>query len=199
MRGVEPMAGSHQRIALAECGWLRRIEALLSYGSACCILAIMIIVVVDVAMRYGFNAPLPWAFDLVGMYLLVGAFYLALPTSHAEDSHVRVDIVAGMCAPKVRRFFEVISCGCGALFLGGMAYVGYERTVIAFVGNEVVVGLIPWPTWLSVVFVPIGAGLLSFRLMIVTLAHAISLFTSRELVPLPRTSEQHAMSGDHKE
>ncbi len=175
--------------------WLRPAETVLAYVSGVCILAMMFIVGTDVAMRYIFNAPLPWAFDVVSMYLLVGGFFLALPISHTEASHVRVDILVHHYPKLFRRICEMVACGCGAMFLGAMAIVNYNRAIVAFMGNEVVVGLFPWPTWLSIVLVPIGAGLLALRLVVSAVAHGLSLFMKTELIELPISSEQQVAFG----
>lgn len=39
--------------------------------------AVMMIVVGDVFMRYTFNRPFSWAYDLIALYLMAGLFYFA--------------------------------------------------------------------------------------------------------------------------
>jgi len=89
----------------------------------------------------------------------------------------------------------MVTCACGASVLGAIAVVGCQRAVTSFMGGEVVVGLFAWPTWLSVAFIPIGAGLLALRLLVSLVAHGLSLVGGKELIALPLSSDQNAMLG----
>ena len=55
---------------------LERVENVAMAIVASALFATMMITVVDVVMRYGFNAPLAFAYDFIGQYLLVAAFFL---------------------------------------------------------------------------------------------------------------------------
>ena len=46
---------------------IRALERIFGMLSAVAIFAIMIIVCTDVTLRYVFDAPLPWAFDLISI------------------------------------------------------------------------------------------------------------------------------------
>ena len=50
--------------------------------------AIMIIVFSDVIMRYAFNKPFSWAYDLISLYLMAGIFFLVLSEAYASNTHV---------------------------------------------------------------------------------------------------------------
>ena len=53
-----------------------RIEKLASTIAAVFMFAIMMIVFSDVIMRYAFNRPFSWAYDLISLYLMAGVFFL---------------------------------------------------------------------------------------------------------------------------
>ena len=55
--------------------------------------AIMMIVFCDVVMRYLFNSPFAWAYDLIAMYLMAGVFFLVLSDAYEASAHVNVDIL----------------------------------------------------------------------------------------------------------
>ncbi len=64
-------------------------------------------IIYDVVMRYGFNAPTLWAFDLTkqlyGFYfIMLGGYALR------HGSHVRVDLVTDKLPPKTRRIVELL-------------------------------------------------------------------------------------------
>lgn len=64
-------------------------------------------IIYDVVLRYGFNAPTLWAFDLTKM--LYG-FYFILLGGYAlrHQSHVRVDLVTETLRPMARRIVEIV-------------------------------------------------------------------------------------------
>lgn len=64
-------------------------------------------IIYDVVLRYGFNAPTLWAFDLTkqlyGFYfILLGGYALR------HQSHVRVDLVTEVMQPGARRVIEIL-------------------------------------------------------------------------------------------
>lgn len=71
---------------------LTRIERGLVLLSGLAIGAIMLVVVADVSMRYLFRQPLTWSYDLIGSYLMVGAFFLALSDRMKQHGHIAIDM-----------------------------------------------------------------------------------------------------------
>ena len=64
------------------------------------------IIIFDVVMRYVFNAPTRWAFDVIKQ--LYG-FYFVMLGGYAlrHQSHVRVDLVTERMKPFTRRWVEI--------------------------------------------------------------------------------------------
>jgi TRAP-type C4-dicarboxylate transport system permease small subunit len=141
------------------------LEELWAAAASMCLFAIMVIVVVDVALRYFFNAPLGWSYDLISLYLMVALFFLALSVTQRDDHHVRVDIVFRYVSPRIRHAMELAGCLLTVVVLLGIVYQGSVKFWISWQNNDVVAGAVPWPTWLSAVFVPLGVGLLVLRLV----------------------------------
>ena len=73
------------------------IERLLGGIATLLMLAIMFIVFADVILRYAFNSPLPWAYDLISLYLMAGAYFFVLSGTFAAHAHVGVDILVSVC------------------------------------------------------------------------------------------------------
>ena len=180
-----PVSTSPHPIAWVERGmaWL---EAGVMTVSALLLLAIMAIVVADVFMRYLLNRPFSFTYDLVGLYLLAGLFFLSLSDTFRVRAHVSVDILVQHLPPLGRRVSEIVSCLAGIPVFGAIAWLGWERAWENWVSNDVLAGAIPWPTWASAVLVPIGCGLLVVRLLLHLAGHVASLMTGSEVAPLPR-------------
>ncbi len=161
------------------------VEKIVSAIAAAFMFAIMMIVFADVVMRYGFNRPFSWAYDLIALYLMAGVFFLVLSPAYANHAHVSVDILQQKFPPTMIRLTEIVTCIVGLVVFSLIAWLGFQRAVEAFRAGDVMAGAIPWPMWPSIGLVPFGAGLITMRLLLHLLAHALSLATGRDLIALP--------------
>ncbi|MEX0408629.1 TRAP transporter small permease subunit [Aquibium sp. LZ166] len=139
------------------------LERLAITGASLCILAIMVVVALDVVMRYAFHAPLGWVYDLVSNYLMVGAFFLAVSETFRRGGHVAVDLFRNMLRPRVRRWIDAGSALMVLPVLLAMVVTGWQSTARSLARDEAIPGVIAWPMWASYVFVPLGVGLLLLR------------------------------------
>jgi TRAP-type C4-dicarboxylate transport system permease small subunit len=153
--------------------------------SAVALFLIMIIVASDVALRYLFNRPWGWSYDLISLYVIVGLFFLALSRTFAVNGHISVDLLQHYLSPTARRWCEFVVCVLSAGLFALMTKAGAVRTWEHFVESDVLAGAYPWPAWASAVFVPIGAGMITVRLVISALCHGYTLVTGREIIALP--------------
>lgn len=162
-----------------------RIEQIASSIAAVFMFAIMIIVFGDVIMRYAFNKPFSWAYDLISIYLMAGVFFLVLSEAYTNRAHVSVDILQQKFSPAMIRVSEIVTCIVGMIVFYLIAYLGFLRAVDSYQSADVMAGAIPWPMWPSVGLVPLGAGLITIRLALHLIAHVLSLATGRAVVGLP--------------
>jgi TRAP-type C4-dicarboxylate transport system permease small subunit len=161
------------------------VEKAVSTIAALFMFAIMMIVFTDVVMRYVFNRPFSWAYDLISLYLMAGVFFLILSEAYASHAHVSVDILQQKFSPAMIRVTEIVTCLVGITVFSLIAYLGFLRTVESFQANDVMAGGIPWPMWPSIGLVPFGAGLITLRLVLHLVAHVISLASGRSVIALP--------------
>ena len=177
-RPAHPLARLERGIA--------RLEAGVMVLAAVLLLAIMLIVVADVFMRYALNRPFSFTYDLVGLYLLAGLFFLSLSDTFRVRAHVSVDILVQHLPPAGRRASEIVTCLCGIPVFAAIAWLGWQRAWENWVSNDVLAGAIPWPTWASAVLVPVGCGLLVLRLVMHLAGQVASLASGTDITPLPR-------------
>lgn len=170
-------------------GLLKRAEGFLSNIAALMLFLIMLIVAVDVAMRYFLHAPLTWSYDLVSMYLMVGVFFFALSDTLAHDEHVCVDILHKYMPRRLRHFTEALGYACAIVVFAAIVWISADRTIDSFAAGEVSAGAIPWPMWLSIVAAPIGAGLMLLRMVFRLIGHTASAFAGSSVVELPALAE----------
>lgn len=164
---------------------LGTIEKIASTIAAAFMFAIMMIVFSDVIMRYAFNKPFSWAYDLISMYLMAGVFFLVLSEAYTSRAHVSVDILQQKFSPAMVRLSEIVTCIIGIIVFSLIAYLGFLRAVDSYQSADVMAGAIPWPMWPSIGLVPFGAGLITIRLAVHLIAHLLTLATGRELIALP--------------
>lgn len=143
-----------RRISLA----LARYEAALLALGAVCLFAMMIIVFIDVVMRYLFNSPLGFSYDLISLYLMVGVFFFSLSDTLRHDEHVRVDILYLRMSQGVRRLCDRIAYGLSAVLFAIVLWTGLLRAMASTAQGEVMATLIPWPIWVAYWIVPIGTA-----------------------------------------
>ena len=106
---------------------LGTIEKIASTIAAAFMFAIMMIVFSDVIMRYVFNKPFSWAYDLISMYLMAGVFFLVLSEAYTSRAHVSVDILQQKFSPAMIRLSESVTCIVGITVFSLIAYLGFLR------------------------------------------------------------------------
>ena len=145
---------------------LRVLERIGMIAAGTAFATMMLVTVADVVMRYGFNAPLSWTFELISSYLMVAAFFLAVSATQARRQHVNVDIVARNLPERLRCALSVLA-GLAVIVLVALIWwggaVGFHE---AWQRQLVMDGQIPWPRWPTYLLIPVGLGLLLARLLI---------------------------------
>lgn len=151
---------------------IERIAMTVASGS---LLAVMVIVVADVLLRYGLHAPLTWAHDLISYYLIAGLFFPALAHATRSGQHVRVDIVYLLLPATVRRLCDVL-IGCAmALLVAFIISLLIDRLQDEFANDLVIAGFIEWPLWAMTAIPLLGMTAFLARLIVGTLDAAAAL------------------------
>jgi len=144
---------------------MERFEGACAWLANLFLFAIMLIIVVDVTLRYLFNSPLQWAFDAISMYLMVGVFFFSLSDTFAGNGHVNVDLLYQRAPERVRRFVDYVTWALTFIVFAGIAYRAWAAVWESFRSGEVIAGNIAWPVWITHLIVAIGASLLALRLV----------------------------------
>lgn len=126
--------------------------------AAAFLFAMMVIVFADVVLRYFFNSPLGFSYDLISLYLMVGVFFFGLSNTLRHDEHVRVDILYIKAPPVLRMLFDRITYALSAALFAAILWTGLLRAIHSTAQLEVMATVIPWPLWLAYWIVPIGTA-----------------------------------------
>lgn len=81
--------------------------------------ALMVLVSLDVILRYVFNAPLPWGRDVNGLLLLITIFS-ALPHAWDKGYHIRMEVFYSRLGRRPRILADVATGAAGVLFFALM-------------------------------------------------------------------------------
>ena len=120
--------------------WLWRA---LSSVSAITLFAMMTLVVLDVAGRYLFNAPISGSFEITE-FLLALLVFAALPVVTREDKHISVSVMENMLGGRVRFVQRLFVLGFGAVGLGLIAWRLWTGGDKLAAGRQVT-GYLEWP------------------------------------------------------
>jgi len=164
---------------------LARLEHALMHVSAVAMLAVMLVVVADVVARYFFSSPLIFAYDLIGMYLVVLVFFFALPGTLHLHGHIAIDFFQPFMPARLRFAGEAIGYAAGAVVLALIAWKLGARAWVAFVNGDVTATTIPWPIWLSEAPAAIGSALFALRCFYRCIGHVLSMIAGEAVVEVP--------------
>lgn len=163
-----------KRILLRTDGWLGRLDLVLAALSALALLGMMGVTTIDVVMRYAFNAPLRWGFDLITNYLLVMAFFFGFSFALGRNEHVAVDFFARSLPTSV--YQRAVSAGflVVAVMFILISWLSAVDAWSAWRNDEALMGSLLWPTWPSKAIIPLGLIPLILRLIHRSIAHWIA-------------------------
>ena len=100
--------------------WSHRISmALFRVAVDAALPALMVIVTLDVILRYVFNSPLPWGRDVNGLLLLITIFS-ALPHAWDTGYHIRMEVFYSRLQGRARNWADVATGVAGILFFALM-------------------------------------------------------------------------------
>lgn len=147
------------------------IENALMLAVVLVMLVVMVLVSADGLGRYLFNKPVYFTVDLVSHYLL--PVLLLLPASFVfrRAGHISVDIFA-LALPQ-RLFRALIGLATAAVVpvIWVMSSRVLQSSIESFEMGQVTAGLIPWPLWAEKAVYAVGVGLLTARVIHVSLSN----------------------------
>lgn len=189
----------HQPPANRISAWLVRAEAVLVAVSGVAMAAIMLIVVLDVIMRYAFDAPFTWSYDLIGLYLVGAVFFFALSDTMQNHGHIALDVFAPYIPRRLHHAALCLGFAASAALVAAIAWLECEQAFKALVRDDRIASVPPLQTWIAHAVLSVGMTVLALRCVYRALFHALSIFFADDLVemPPPPVTSQHV--GEHGE
>lgn len=119
----------------------------------------------EVVVRYVFNSPTTWSFE-IGTYLLLFC-YMAMADAMREDLFPRADFVRPLLRPKARFIVEIATSLLSFPALGIFIWQGWAQTMDAAQSHERASSLLGTPLVLVKWVVPVAGALLLLEWMVV--------------------------------
>ena len=121
---------------------------------------------VNVVARYALDSSLSWASELT-IYLFLWSTFFGAAYCFKKDAHIAVDVFLAKAPPKVQKILTLITLVISAIYVGAIAYFGYQYVLLYIDLGEMSVDL-DIPLWIPYVVVPI-----SFAFSAVIIAYKI--------------------------
>lgn len=130
------------------------------------LVAMMLSISADAIGRYAFNSPFRGNLELTSLYFMVILVFATLSQNYAMNVHVRLDIVSNLLKARMgRNYARMIALICLPVFAYFAWYAGHEA-LDKFIDRETRMGAIPFPIYLSYVWVALGAITLTLRFVL---------------------------------
>ncbi len=119
--------------------WIKYIDRISEWtgiAAAWLVLPLTLLVSYEVVMRYFFNLPSNWGYDvcwmLYGMSFMIGGAYTLL-----HKGHVRIDIVYNVMSPRAQRIFDSVAYAVFFLFVTIIfTWAGFKFAADAWISGE---------------------------------------------------------------
>ncbi len=134
------------------------------------VLLMMVSISFDALGRHVFNSPLRGNFELTSLYFMVILVFATLSANYAQGVHVRLDVVSNRLKRRFgKNYTRAIALVCLPIF-GLFAWHVCAEAIAKFQHLETRMGAIPFPIYLSYVWVAIGAFTLALRFVLDVIA-----------------------------
>jgi TRAP-type C4-dicarboxylate transport system permease small subunit len=132
---------------------------------------LMIIVCIDLSLRYFFNSPLLWGTEVTEILLLYITF-LGMAWVFREDGHVVIDVITGKATGSQKKILSGVGYFLVGIVSAVLVYYGFHCTYDHYTRGVFNPTVIETPIWLIIIVIPVGSiplfleVLLKFRKLI---------------------------------
>ncbi len=133
-------------------------------GVNICIPILVVILRVDVSLRYIFNSPLIWGSEVSALILSI-VFFASLPHITGIQGHIRMDMLYRLMGARAKRITDAVAGLCGLVFALLLTYQSFKSTVEMYRWNEGA-EMIDIPYWPFVLFAGLCGVILSAQFLI---------------------------------
>lgn len=123
----------------------------------------VIVVAMQVVTRYVMKVPLPWSEELA-RYMFLWLTWVGASYATKERRHVNIDVIYSKLPQLGKKVCTIVSTLVWIVFLVMMVYLSLRLTLSVHSGGQIAVGS-GIPMWVPYASIPVGLGLMLFRLL----------------------------------
>lgn len=138
----------------------------MSWASRISLWVLLLLMIAQVVARYFFNQPFSEVLVLTEAFLMPALVFFSLATVQRHDEHVRVDLVYMHFRGPVKQLADVLICGISAIYWALIAIGGTQEALFSWQMGYEISKDFPLPIATALAIVPIGAAILSLRLVV---------------------------------
>lgn len=136
------------------------------------IFIISFLAVIEVVARTAFNQPTSWSLAF-SQFMLLYAIFLGSAYCFQQGGHIRVDLLVDHMPRKVRVIMNIIGLLIASVFVGVLAWQGYENTVLSAKFDYLTITTIQIPAAYLYVIIFIGSILMLLSLFAMILENIL--------------------------
>lgn len=133
----------------------RRITDAMAVLAGLLLVAIVLIICIDVGMRYFFSKPQVWTVEICE-YFVFGITFLGAPWLLRVGGHVNVDLLTERLPKRPRDVLGVFSCVVGAFVSGVLTYYGVVTAIDCYQTGVLEVRTLDVPKYYFMILISIG-------------------------------------------
>ncbi|WP_313137730.1 TRAP transporter small permease [Paracoccus jeotgali] len=145
---------------------LSLIERVLVVGTYAALMLMMVLISVDAAVRYLFRATLPDVYHFTELYLMPAVVFFALANTQRLRGHVAVTLLDKVLPRVLRRVILTATYLAAGICFALVTWRVFGPALSDIQRWRTTAGVVPWPTGISRMIVPIGCSVLSLRLFV---------------------------------
>jgi C4-dicarboxylate transporter, DctM subunit len=144
---------------------MQRISQVTAIIAAVITMAMMLLTVADVFLRYLFKKPIIWNYDLQSV-LIVIVIFLGIAYVQFQRRHIQIDIITSRLSKNNQLWFQVVN---NIIFLVFALLITWQmslQTQEAYLLNDYLEGIVRIPIWPAKASIALGCGLLSIIIVL---------------------------------
>lgn len=143
--------------------------------SGIAITLMLVMVMLDVTLKYLINQPIPGTLELVSNYFMPLAIFFAFPYIQKNEGHIGVTLFTDLLPARLRDRLHGVICLIGAVYLVLFAWVGAQRALqLTRMGQETGAIYFDVPIWPPRWGVPVALGLMAAWLLVQGLTYLVA-------------------------
>lgn len=128
------------------------------------IFLILLLVLVDVLVRYLFNISTYVSYE-ISSFALVGVTFLALGQIQKLDKHVKVDILVSRLSLRYRTWLTVVADILSLAFVSWFTWESAIAAIRSYTLETTYQSMLQTPLWIPHLLLPIGLGVLGLQMI----------------------------------